>query len=132
MIGIGKRRLARVENFFDRYGGGVIVLARFVAVLRQINGILAGSGNLSAKRFFIYNALGAALLGRTLGSGLLVRNVAGFMLAAIEANELSLLLAIVLACLTIAWLWRDAGTIKPVRQVWHPCYRGSRVGLGRG
>jgi membrane protein DedA with SNARE-associated domain len=60
-IGITASRLARVEAFFQRHGGEVVLVARFFAVLRQLNGIVAGSVGMSWWRFLSYNALGAAL-----------------------------------------------------------------------
>jgi membrane protein DedA with SNARE-associated domain len=60
-IGITEPRLARVETFFRRYGGGVVLVARFFALLRQLNGIVAGSVGMSWWRFLAYNAAGAAL-----------------------------------------------------------------------
>jgi membrane protein DedA with SNARE-associated domain len=60
-IGITERRLAAVEAFFRRYGGGVVLVARFFALLRQLNGIVAGSAGMSWWRFLAYNAVGAAL-----------------------------------------------------------------------
>ena len=35
-------RLARLEEKFRRYGGGVVLVARFFDGLRQLNGIVAG------------------------------------------------------------------------------------------
>jgi membrane protein DedA with SNARE-associated domain len=60
-IGITEGRLARVEAFFQRYGGEVVLVARFFAVLRQLNGIVAGSAGMGWWRFLAYNAVGAAL-----------------------------------------------------------------------
>lgn len=60
-IGITERRLAAVEAFFRRYGGGVVLVARFFALLRQLNGIVAGSVGMTWWRFLAYNAVGAAL-----------------------------------------------------------------------
>jgi membrane protein DedA with SNARE-associated domain len=60
-IGITERRLARVEAFFDRFGGEVVLIARFFAVARQLNGIVAGSVGMGWWRFLAYNAIGAAL-----------------------------------------------------------------------
>jgi len=42
-------------------GRFVVVLARFVYGLRQLNGIVAGIGRMPALWFVLYNALGAAL-----------------------------------------------------------------------
>jgi membrane protein DedA with SNARE-associated domain len=60
-IGITLERLQKVEGFFARYGNIVVVFARFVVILRQLNGIVAGSLEMPWPRFFIYNAIGAAL-----------------------------------------------------------------------
>ena len=60
-IGITESRLARVEAFFRRYGGEVVLAARFFAVLRQLNGIVAGSVGMGWWRFAACNAVGAAL-----------------------------------------------------------------------
>lgn len=54
-------RVGRAEGFFIRYGGGVIVVARFVEGLRQANGIIAGLTEMPWRRFLTYNAAGAAL-----------------------------------------------------------------------
>jgi membrane protein DedA with SNARE-associated domain len=58
---VNQRRLDYAEAFFRRRGGVVIVLARFFAVLRQLNGIVAGMARMPWWRFLPYNALGAAL-----------------------------------------------------------------------
>jgi membrane protein DedA with SNARE-associated domain len=60
-IGITERRFARVEAFFRRFGAQVVLVARFFAVLRQLNGLVAGTAGMGWWRFFAFNALGAAL-----------------------------------------------------------------------
>ena len=54
-------RLDRAEKFFDRYGGRIVVVARFVEGLRQLNGIVAGTIDMHWRKFVACNALGAAL-----------------------------------------------------------------------
>jgi membrane protein DedA with SNARE-associated domain len=54
-------RFAKAANFFERHGGKVIVVARFVEGLRQANGIVAGTIGMHWLRFLIFNAIGAAL-----------------------------------------------------------------------
>ena len=60
-VGMNAAHLARVEHFFAHYGGWLVMFARFVAVLRQLNGIVAGLANMPWWRFLLFNALGAAL-----------------------------------------------------------------------
>jgi membrane protein DedA with SNARE-associated domain len=54
-------RIQRASAFFDRQGGRIIVIARFVEGLRQANGIIAGIAEMHWARFLAFNALGAAL-----------------------------------------------------------------------
>ena len=57
-----ERRYGRlVQGFFDRHGGAVVLFARFVVVLRQLNGIVAGTMGMNWWHFLAYNAAGAAL-----------------------------------------------------------------------
>jgi membrane protein DedA with SNARE-associated domain len=60
-IGITESRLARVEAFFRRFGAQIVLVARFFAVLRQLNGLVAGTVGMGWWRFLAFNALGAAL-----------------------------------------------------------------------
>jgi len=60
-VGLGETHFRRVEDFFDRFGGLVVMFARFFAVLRQLNGIVAGFAGMDWHRFFAYNMIGAAL-----------------------------------------------------------------------
>jgi membrane protein DedA with SNARE-associated domain len=54
-------RVARAETFFARHGGKIVPLARFVGVLRQANGLIAGMTGMRFPRFLVLNAIGAAL-----------------------------------------------------------------------
>jgi membrane protein DedA with SNARE-associated domain len=54
-------RLDKATAFFERHGGKVIVIARFVEGLRQANGIVAGTTGMHWAKFLAFNALGAAL-----------------------------------------------------------------------
>lgn len=60
-IGITPERLAKTERFFARFGPEVVIVARFIPVLRQLNGVVAGSALMPWKRFLVYNTMGAAL-----------------------------------------------------------------------
>src|SRR6516225_8517100 len=58
---ITEERLDKAESFFQRHGGKIIVVARFIEGLRQANGIIAGISGLHWAKFVAFNALGAAL-----------------------------------------------------------------------
>lgn len=70
-----KDHLVKAKNFFEKYGGKTIILARFIPVVRTFAPILAGVGNMKYHTFMIYNLVGAflwavgiTLLGYFLGS----------------------------------------------------------------
>lgn len=58
---ITHERLHRLEEFFNRNGGKVVVVARFIEGLRQLNGIIAGLSEMRWPRFIVFNMIGAAL-----------------------------------------------------------------------
>ena len=54
-------RLDRAEAFFERHGGKIVSIARFIEGLRQLNGIIAGIVEMPWRRFVLFNMLGAAV-----------------------------------------------------------------------
>lgn len=58
---IDERRLQKIEQGFARYGGGLIVIARFFDGLRQLSGIAAGILEMPWWTFTLFNVVGAAL-----------------------------------------------------------------------
>ena len=93
-------RLDRIEGFFVRHGGKVVVVARFIEGLRQFGGIVAGASGMSWARFRLYNIIGAALWVSVWGG---LGYAAGRHLAAIDrlvsrsSTDLIVLLALVVA-----------------------------------
>lgn len=61
MINVNPERLRRLHNLFKRRGGIVILLARFVDGLRQMNGFAAGILRMPWWTFTSYNVAGAIL-----------------------------------------------------------------------
>jgi membrane protein DedA with SNARE-associated domain len=60
-VRVTEERLDKAEAFFARHGGKIVVVARFVEGLRQVNGIIAGTSEMAWPRFLMFNAIGAAL-----------------------------------------------------------------------
>jgi membrane protein DedA with SNARE-associated domain len=58
---VNEEHLQRMEGFFARAGAAIILVARFVDGLRQLNGIVAGLLQLPWKQFTTVNTLGALL-----------------------------------------------------------------------
>jgi membrane protein DedA with SNARE-associated domain len=58
---VTEKRLARAEGFFERYGGAVVVGARFIWGMRNVMGLVAGILKMPWGPFLAYNMAGAAL-----------------------------------------------------------------------
>jgi membrane-associated protein len=53
-----KEYMDRTHDFFERYGGKTIILARFVPIIRTFAPFVAGIGAMSYGRFIAYNVVG--------------------------------------------------------------------------
>jgi membrane protein DedA with SNARE-associated domain len=74
-VGATEERYARTEDFFARQGVKIVVVARFIEGLRQLNGLVAGTTEMPYLRFLGAQVTGAAIwvvvwttLGYTAGS----------------------------------------------------------------
>ncbi len=56
-----KERLDKAEAYFNHNGGKIIIIARFIDGLRQLNGIIAGISEIRWPKFLIFNAIGASI-----------------------------------------------------------------------
>jgi membrane protein DedA with SNARE-associated domain len=54
-------RLDHAEEYFNKHGGKIVTIARFIEGLRQLNGLLAGIVGMHWAKFLAFNALGAVL-----------------------------------------------------------------------
>ena len=99
------QRLERATGFFERHGGKIVVVARFVQGLRQANGIIAGIIGMRWPRFVSFNATGAALW---VAVWTAVGYLSGTHIATIynDAGRYEAYLAIAVTALVIAYVAR--------------------------
>ncbi|MCG7522560.1 DedA family protein [Ruegeria sp. Ofav3-42] len=60
-FGITQTKYDSVERATNKYGAYVVVCARFFVLLRQLNGLVAGSANMPWIKFFLANVAGSVL-----------------------------------------------------------------------
>jgi membrane-associated protein len=58
---VKREHLQKTEEYFTKYGGLTIVIARFMPLIRTFAPFLAGVGKMSYRWFFAYNVCGAVM-----------------------------------------------------------------------
>ena len=115
--------LDRAEAIVDRYGGIVVLVARFIVGLREANGIIAGITQMRWLIFTVFNVLSAAVW---VATWVTIGDVAGDHIDTIYAdiNRYSLYVFGVLVALVAGYIaWRvirrrrrPAGANSPARE----------------
>ena len=101
---IKPEHLAYTHEFYEKYGGKTIIIARFVPIVRTFAPFVAGLGSMSYGRFMSYNAVGGV-------AWVLICTLAGYLfgnLPFVQKNfSLVVLVIIVLSLLPAVWeIWR--------------------------
>ncbi len=53
-----RRYLRQAHDFYEKHGGGAIVIARFIPIIRTFAPIVAGIVQMASKKFGMYNVIG--------------------------------------------------------------------------
>jgi membrane protein DedA with SNARE-associated domain/rhodanese-related sulfurtransferase len=97
----------QTQTSFERWGPKVLIVAKFIPGLSLVAPPLAGATRMSAARFLIYSALGAALwVGAAMLGGVLLKTQIARLLprvAALGSAALTLLLVALVAYIAYKW-----------------------------
>jgi len=106
---VSKKHLRRVEGYFTRHGKWVVLIARFVDGLRQLNGVVAGMMKMPWKVFTVFNILGAVLWTGTWGLGayFLDKDIAAMNLAMHRIYPWAVALSLLIFLALMVYLLRD-------------------------
>jgi len=95
---IREHHLRRAEQIVDRYGGIVVVIARFIVGLRELNGIIMGVTGMRWATFTLFNAIGAvAWVATWVSLGYLAGNHIESIYKDVSRYSLYVLLALIVA-----------------------------------
>lgn len=94
----------KTHRFYEKYGGKMIILARFVPIVRTFAPFVAGMGHMSYRHFAVYNVVGALVW-------VLLFTYAGYFfggLPVVQENLKLLIMAIIIISILpgIIEIWR--------------------------
>lgn len=64
---LNPKHLQRAHDFYEKYGGKTIIIARFVPIIRTYAPFVAGAASMTYSKFALYNVTGAVLWVTSLG-----------------------------------------------------------------
>ena len=103
-----RKHLLSAKEFYDKYGGFTIVIARFVPIVRTFAPVVAGVGGMEYRRFVTYNIAGAIFW-------VMATTFAGYFLGRVIPNiqeHIHIVIAIVIVLSLLP------GIAKIVRERW--------------
>lgn len=94
---LNKEYIAKTENYFKKYGGETIIIARFIPIVRTIAPVMAGVGRVGYSKFFIYNVFGGLIW-------TILLPVAGYYFGKIIPDADKIILPVVFLIIAISFL----------------------------
>jgi membrane-associated protein len=107
--------LQKAHEFFEKYGGKAVILARFMPIVRTFVPFVAGAGAMTYPKFFLYNVIGAV-------SWVGLFTVLGYFFGNIPAVEKNFTL-VIFAIIILS-------VLPPIIEVWRENKKGKQVKAG--
>jgi membrane-associated protein len=110
---LNRKHLDRTQEFYERYGGKTIVIARFIPIVRTFAPFVAGVGKMDYSRFALFNVTGAlAWVGLFIPAGYLFGNV-----PSVKRNFHVVIFAIIFLSIlpAIIEIWRERRRLAAAR-----------------
>lgn len=111
---VKKEHIQRTHEFYERHGGKTIILARFVPIIRTFAPFVAGAGEMTYKRFALYNVTGGvAWVGAMLFAGYFFGNI-----PFVKENFSAVVLAIIVLSILpgVIAVWQERRRVLAERQ----------------
>ena len=107
---LNKKHLLKAQEFYEKYGGKTIILARFVPVIRTFAPFVAGIGKMNYFRFAMYNVIGGV-------AWVLICVIAGYFFGQFEFVkkhfEAVIIMIILISVMPMAWeFWQARRAAK--------------------
>lgn len=100
---IKPEHLAYTHEFFEKYGGKTIIIARFVPIVRTLAPFVAGLGSMTYARFMSYNVIGGI-------AWVTICTVAGYLFGNLQLvrDNFSLVVLAIIALSLVPAVWEMA------------------------
>ena len=108
---IKKEHLDYTHEFFEKYGGKTIIIARFVPIVRTLAPFVAGLGSMTYGRFMSYNIIGGV-------AWVVICTVAGYLFGQLPfvKEHFELVVLAIIALSLVPAIWEMAAARKRRRQ----------------
>lgn len=100
-VHVDEAKLKVGRYLFERHGGSVVFVGRFVTVLRTYAAFLAGTNMMSWRRFLVYNAAGGILWAALVGTGAYLLGAAAHQVGTVVTIAGCVLVVVVIAAVII-------------------------------
>jgi membrane-associated protein len=94
---LNKENLGKTQKLYEKYGGKIIFLARFIPVVRTIAPTMAGTAEMNYPTFLFYNLFGAI-------TWVVSASLAGYFIGGFIPNAMEILETIILIIVVVSFL----------------------------